>query len=122
MSVLRNALLFSLLIGITACSITPPDNALSAAQLRSEPVYGTNVTVYGKVRDLGTLDCKCFYIDSDGDYLNVWYDMMVSGTNMRPAVDVSGINNRDWIIVTGELRSDDLQKRTFWAASITRLD
>lgn len=107
---------------IVGCSVEPPDYALSAKELRDNPIYNTNVTIYGKVRDLGNLDCKCFYVDSDEDYLNVWYDMMVvSNTNMWPAVDVTHVDNRDWVLVTGQLREEDLQKRTFWAVSISEL-
>ena len=98
-----------------------PEGALSVAELLADPVYDTEVTIYGEVSALGELFCPCFVLSSEGESVEVWYDLMVeeSGT-ARPAVSVEGIENADRVAVTGELRSSDglLPSTTFWASSI----
>jgi len=98
------------------------EGALSVADLLQDPVYDTEVTIYGEVSLLGQLNCPCFELSSGGEKVQVWYDLMVEndGTE-RPAVDVQGINNGDKIVVTGELKGDGgehYSKGDFWATVI----
>jgi hypothetical protein len=99
-----------------------PEGALSVAELLQDPVYDTEVTIYGEVSLLGQLLCPCFQLSSGGEKVEVWYDLMVEndGTE-RPAVDVQGIENGDSIVVTGELKGDGgehYSKGDFWAIAI----
>ena len=77
--------------------------------------------MYGKVSALRELACTCFFLQSDGGNLHVWYNTMVEddGT-LRPSVSVQEINNGDWVVVLGELKSggDHYSQNDFWASSI----
>jgi len=99
-----------------------PEEALSVAELLENPVYDTEVTIYGNVSLLGELFCPCFELTSGGATVQVWYDLMVeNGGIQRAPVDVQGINNGDKIIVTGELKGEGgthYSKGDFWATVI----
>ena len=97
-----------------------PQDALSAADLVENPVYGEQVRVYGQVSLLGELFCPCFELTSEGKTIQVWYDLMEEGDKQRPAVSVEGINNGDWVTVAGELQSigDPPSPGNLWASSI----
>ncbi|UCG83590.1 MAG: hypothetical protein JSW38_01870 [Dehalococcoidia bacterium] len=101
----------------------PSPAALSVAELLNNPLYDTEVTIYGTVSLLGEVRCPCFELTSGGETLIVWYNLMVEddGTQ-RPPVSVEGIENGDRIIITGELRPTEgqLPSRTFWASDIKR--
>lgn len=99
-----------------------PEGALSVAELLARPVYDTRVTIYGEVSLLGELLCPCFELSSGGKKIQVWHGLMVEndGTE-RPAVEVTGINNGDNIIVKGELKGENgthYSKGDFWAQII----
>jgi hypothetical protein len=98
-----------------------PEGVLSVAEFLDDPVCSTEVTIYGKVTLLGELDCPCFELTSGGETVSVWYDLMVEddGTQ-RPAVSVEGIENGDWVTVTGELRHSEgqLRRLVFWASDM----
>jgi protein-S-isoprenylcysteine O-methyltransferase Ste14 len=104
-----------------------PEGVLSVTELLADPVYESQVSVYGQVRSLGDLRCPCFELLSGGEdeALEVWYDAMSQddGTQWAP-VSVKGIENGDWVIVMGEFRSDDGSSvgRTFWAESIEKME
>ena len=120
-----NSLLVILVISLllSGCFRVPqrPEGTLSAADLLENPVYDTQIRIYGKVSGLGKVMCTCFFLESEGENLQVWYDTMVedNGT-IRPAVDVQGNKNGDWIVITGELKSggDHYSLNDFWAVSI----
>lgn len=98
-----------------------PSGALTAAELLENPAYDVEVAVEGKVSLLGELFCPCFELTSGGQSLEVWYGLMVDEDgNQRPAVSVDGIENGDWVIVTGELKPGDglHPSRAFWASEI----
>ena len=98
-------------------------NILSAAALLEKPVYDTEVKVYGKVSLLGQLNCPCFELSSGGDKVQVWYDLMVEDDKTeRPAVSVEGIKNGDYVIVTGELKTEGTHTvlNDFWASNIEK--
>lgn len=113
------------------------EGAMSVFELTENPVYDTEVTIYGEVSLLGEshgeislLSESCFdlisYISSSLTVgVTVWYDLMVEddGTE-RPSVSVEGIENGDWVIVTGELRSStgEAPSTTFWANNIEKTD
>lgn len=94
---------------------------LSISEVLESPVYDTLLSVYGEVRFLGELFCPCFSLTSDGHGVEVWYDMMVEDNGTaRTAVNVSGLNNGNWVIVTGELKQTGTYSELngFWAQSI----
>lgn len=113
---------------MTGC-ITPeteqPEENLSVSALLENPVYDTEVTVYGRVSVLGELLCPCFELTSGGETVLVWYDLMVEddGTE-RPAVSVEGLENGDWVLVTGELKTAGTHRsqNDFWANSIEKVE
>ena len=119
------ALLGILLITILSSGCVPepkkPEGALSVVELLENPIFDTQIQVYGEVSALGELMCTCFFLRSDRENLHVWYDTMVedNGT-IRPSVSVQEINNGDWVIVLGELKSggDHYSLNDFWVNKI----
>ena len=105
--------------------IEKPEGTLSVSELLEKPVYDTEVKIYGKVSLLGELLCPCFELTSDGKKVEVWYDLMVEddGTQ-RPPVSVEGIENGDWVIVTGELKTEGIHRslNDFWASNIEKIE
>lgn len=101
----------------------PSATVLSVAELLDNPVYGTEVTLYGIVSLLGEVLCPCFELTSGGETLTVWYNSMIEddGTG-RPPVSVDGIDNGDQVTITGELRptGGQLPTATFWASNINK--
>jgi hypothetical protein len=118
---LLGILLISILL--TGCNQEPqkPEGALSVAELLENPIYDTKTRVYGKVSALRELACTCFFLQSEEGNLHVWYDTMVedNGT-LRSAVNVKEIENGDWVVVVGELKSggDHYSFNDFWLSSI----
>ena len=109
-----------------ACtSKAKPEGTLTAAELLKNPVYDTEVKIYGKVSGLGEFACRCFILASGGETVTVWYDTMVENDGtLRTPVNVKGINNGDKVIVTGELKGEGgihYAKGDFWAAIITKV-
>lgn len=101
------------------------EGMLSVAELLENPVYAIEVKIYGEVGLLGELFCPCFELTSDGETVQVWYDLMVedSGIEWAP-VSVEGIENGDWVIVAGELKGEGgvhYNKGDFWASNIEKL-
>lgn len=113
------------MVGCIAPGPERPAGTMSVAELLADPVYDTEVTVYGQVALLGELLCPCFELFSGGETLQVWYDLMVEddGTE-RAAVSVEGIENGDWVLVRGELKSAGVHRaaNNFWATSIERIE
>ncbi|MGD8753416.1 MAG: hypothetical protein PVG14_18450, partial [Anaerolineales bacterium] len=108
---------------LSSCSQEPsrPEGAITSAELLAEPVYNTPLKVYGQVSGLGVFECPCFALKSGGERIYVWYDMMVEEEGSvnpltRTPVDVGGIENDDWIVVTGELKYFENRKKheDFW--------
>ena len=116
------------LLGATlaaGCTAAAPPGAQSVGDLLADPVYDTEVSIYGEISALGELLCPCFMLTSGGETVDVWYDLMVEeNETQRPAVSVAGIENGDRVVVTGELRSSEglLPSRTFWASSIEKTE
>ncbi len=112
---------------MTGCMKEPrkPAGALSVSQLLEEPVYDTEVKIYGEVSLLGELFCPCFELRSGGGKVLVWYGLMVEddGTE-RPAVSVEGIQNGHQVIVTGELKTEGAHRslNDFWASRIEKAE
>lgn len=115
--------IFLITILLTGCNqeLQKPEGALSVAELLENPIYDTQTRVYGKVSALRELACTCFFLQSEGGNLNVWYDMMAEEDGSptpptRTPVDVTEIENGDWIIVTGELKFFEDRKvhKDFW--------
>ena len=105
-------------------TIEKPEGTLSVSELLENPVYDTEVKIYGQVRLLGELHCPCFELTSGGRRVEVWYDLMVEDDGTEwPSVSVEGIENGDWVIVTGELKSNTgtAPGTTFFASNIERL-
>ena len=108
---------------LSSCSSEPlkPEGALTSAELLADPVYETPIKVYGQVSGLGEFECKCFALKSGDAQIYVWFDMMADEDGSatpptRTPVDVTGIGNGDWIIVTGELKyfEDFKVHKDFW--------
>ena len=108
---------------LSGCSQEPPkpEGALSVAELLENPIYDTKTRVYGEVSTLGELMCTCFFLQSDGENMHVWYDTMVenNGTT-KSSVSVQDINSGDWVVVIGELKSggDHYSLNDFWLDKI----
>jgi len=118
---LLGILLISILL--TGCNqeLPKPDSALSVAELLENPIYDTQTRVYGKVSALRELACTCFFLESEGENIHVWHDTMVEdGGTLRPSVNVVEINNGDWVIILGELKSggDHYSLNDFWLSKI----
>jgi hypothetical protein len=73
-------------------------------QLLQDPLVDTQVTIHGRVRQLGELRCPCFELASGGEDILVWYSWYEGDW---PTVSVQGIQNGDRIVVTGELKRMD---------------
>ncbi len=124
------ALILALIGGAAGGSIawtnggdSEPKSVLSIAGLLENPVYDIEVAIYGKVSLLGELFCPCFVLTSGGQEVEVWYGLMVEDDGAeRLAVSVEGIENGDWVVVTGELKSDGTYRslNDFWAGSIEK--
>lgn len=115
-------LLVAILVSSSACGgPRAPEGTLKVSELAQNPVYNTEVRLFGEVNYLGEVNCDCFDLTSGDMSLKIWYDSMVEedGTE-RPAVRVEGIQNGDWVIVTGELKHEgqDRPRDAFWASSI----
>lgn len=119
-----------LLIGmglVSGCMKEPgkPEGALSVSELLDNPIYDTEVKIYGQVSLLGELFCPCFELTSGGKKVLVWYGLMVEddGTE-RPAVSIEGIQNGDQAIVTGELKTAGVHRslNDFWASKIEKAE
>ncbi|WP_455364353.1 hypothetical protein [[Eubacterium] cellulosolvens] len=106
-------------------NISQNGGALSVSELLKDPLYDTEVRVYGRVSLLGELFCPCFELSSEGEKVLVWYDLMIEddGTARSP-VNVETVNNGDWIIVTGELKSEGQHRslNDFWASNIEKIE
>jgi len=112
---------------VSACARVPaaPKDTLSVAELLSTPVYDTQIQIYGKVNALGELMCTCFFLESEGQNIHVWYDTMVEDVGtVLPPVSTEGIKNGDWVLVSGELKSGGIHysPNDFWAIDIEILE
>jgi len=117
LGILLVAILFS------GCNREPqkPEGAMSVAELLENPIYDTQTRVYGEVSALGELMCTCFFLQSEEGNLHVWYDTMVENDGtIRPTINVKEINNGDWVVVIGELKSggNHYSLNDFWLSSI----
>jgi|GEM_PF-3017337 len=117
--------IFAILIIITIWSsgcVHAPEGSITVSELLQNPVYNEEFTVYGRVSNMGELFCPCFTLSYGGDKVDVWYDLMVEELIEWPAVSVEGIENGDWVLVTGELRvREGVQVReTFWARRVEK--
>lgn len=109
---------------LTVDNIIPKEDILSISELIENPLYDTEIRVNGKVSLLGELFCPCFELTSGNEKVMVWYDLMVEDDfTERPSVDVSAIKNGDWVIVTGELKTEGQHRSLddFWASDIKKI-
>ena len=115
------AILGSAMLIIGACTI----GNMSVSELMEDPVYDTEIRIEGAVSLLGELWCPCFELTSNGETVTVWYGLMVEddGTE-KPSVSVEGIENGDYVVVTGELKGGGTHHslNDFWASSIEKID
>ena len=83
------------------------------------------LSVYPFADLLGEVDCLCFKLTSDGQTLTVWYGSMVedNGT-VQPTVSIQGIENGDWVVVTGELKQSGIHHslNDYWSSSIEKVE
>ncbi len=99
-----------------------PEGTMTVAELLENPVYDTEVRIYGRVAGLVEFDWQ-FTLTSGGKSVMVWYDEMVENDGtLRPPVNVVGINNGDKIVVTGELKGEGgthYSEGDFWATEVS---
>ena len=91
-----------------------PEGALSVPELLDDPVYDTEVTIYGQVSQLREIKCPCFDLTCGGKSVMVWYAWYEGDW---PAVSVEGIQNGDRVIVSGELKIVRADRLNEFAAS-----
>ena len=97
---------------------------IDVATLLDKPKYDTEVSIYGKVTLPTDAKSPYFELSAGGKKVNVWYDSMVEDNGKkRAAVSVKGIQNGDWVVVTGELKKEGKHRalNDFWASSIKKL-
>ena len=108
---------------LSGCAKEPPkpEGAISSAELLADAVYNTPIEVYGQVNGLGEFECPCFALKSGGEQIYVWFNMMVEEDGspkppIRTPIDITGIENGDWIIVSGKLKFFENRKvhKDFW--------
>jgi hypothetical protein len=92
----------------------PPEGAKSVSELLADPLYDTEVTIHGRVSQLGEIRCPCFELTSGGESVMVWYAWY---EDEWPAASVEGIQNGDQVIVTGELKTLGVDGLNEFAAS-----
>ncbi|CAD6493560.1 MAG: Chagasin family peptidase inhibitor I42 [Candidatus Argoarchaeum ethanivorans] len=100
-----------------------PEGILNVSKLLEDPVYNSKVGVYGRVDLLGELFCPCFELASGGERVQVWYGSMVEDNETgMPPVSVEGLENGNWVIVTGKLKTagDHRSLNDFWASTIEK--
>jgi hypothetical protein len=97
---MKNKLIYLIILSIFIIII------LTTVLWNSEAPTEQPTEIYGTVSLKGELFCPCFLA---GD-VEVWYDLMEG----KPAVDVSDINNGDFVVVKGELQ----ENQQFWAEEI----
>jgi hypothetical protein len=115
------------LFTITGCTteVEKPEGALSVAELLQNPVYDEEVLVYGRVDIMGKVLSPYFELESGGEKIKVWFNMMVEDNGKpRQPVKAEGINNNEWVAVTGELKTEGKYRalNDFWASAITKLE
>jgi hypothetical protein len=116
-------LMAGLVGGTLAYTLDSEQEALSVAELLDNPVYNAPVTIQGEVTLFGELLCPCFVLVSGGETIHVWYDLMVDDDGIeKPPVNIEGIENGDWVIITGELKQagQHTALNDFWATSIEK--
>lgn len=107
--------------GAGVVDATETQEAVNVSALLADPVYDAEVAIYGQVSLLGELFCPCFELRSGDEAVMVWYDLMVDEDGgVQPAVSIEGIENGDWIVVTGELRPGGTNPAEFWATGIQK--
>jgi hypothetical protein len=120
MVIMTGWLLLVLLIA-AACNgrVRVPEGTKTVAALLKNPVYDTEINVYGEVSLLGELFCPCFVLSSGGKSIEVWYSLLTEEDGSPwPTVSVDGFQNGDVVIVTGELSMD--VKNVIWAVVINK--
>lgn len=112
-----------LTVASAGCGPTVPEGCLTCGQALVNPVYFSEISLHGKVSELGELVCTCFKLTSGGDSITVWYDSMVEDDGTRwPSVSVEGIKNGDLVVVVGELKREGKYRSAndFWASRIEK--
>jgi hypothetical protein len=99
-----------------------PAGAITTGDLLKNPVYGTEVKVYGKVSVLGQVDCMCFYLTSGDGTISVWYSYP-SANDMHKStrIDIDGLQNGDTAVVVGRVNDLSDVPPSFWAINVTKL-
>jgi hypothetical protein len=112
---------------LTGCKteVEKPEGALSVAELLEYPVYDEEVVIYGRVDIMGKVLSPYFELESGGETVKVYFNMMVEDDGIpRQPVKAEKINNNEWVIVTGELKTEGKYRalNDFWASSIKKLE
>lgn len=114
-----------MILSICSQELSRPEGAVTSKELLAKPIYNTPIKVYGQVSGLGEFKCKCFALKSGDAQIYIWFDMMLEEDGSptpptRTPVDIEGIGNNDWIVVTGELKyfEDFKVHKDFWLTEI----
>jgi len=90
-----------------------PDGTLTVAELVDNPIYGTDVRVYGEVNGMEECGYKCFFLASEGERMRVNYGSAIVEGRMIGGMEnaterISVIREGDYVVLTGSL--DTLEK------------
>lgn len=99
-------------------------DTITIKDLLENPIYNQEVTIKGKVSELGNLMCPCFELTFNRQKVQVWYDLMVNEKGVkRDPVNIQRIKNNDEVMVIGELREQAGQSplKDFWASKIEKV-
>jgi hypothetical protein len=65
-------LLLVIVLSVASCvDSKKPEGSFTTAELLENPVYNTEVKIYGKVGGLGELACTCFFLSAGGKSIHV---------------------------------------------------
>jgi hypothetical protein len=83
-------------------------------------VEEVSVEVYGRIGNLGAFFCPCFELSSEDETVLVRHGLFAEEGYEDLSVD--GLEDGDWIIVAGVLRTSAALPPELWAKSITPID
>jgi hypothetical protein len=90
-----------------------PAGTLTVAELVDNPIYGTDVRVYGEVSGMDKCGYKCFFLESGGERMRVNYGSAIVEGRMIGGMEnatekMSVVEEGDYVVLTGSL--DTLEK------------
>ncbi len=119
-------LIFLSIVMVSGCTeedmIEKPKGTVTVSELLESPVYNTEVRLYGKIAYLGGLICPCFHLLTNDRQMEIWYDQIKNEGGPKTPVSIDGLEDGNWVIVTGELKKNSgITDNIFWAAKIEKV-